>query len=228
MSTMTELQPPRGAVARAVRAVAITLDTSAKARRTALALFAMFTYVLMGQALDPGFTHYWGYQLFQTGVTLAVVLTLDTVFAPEGGLAWQTHAIVVIATCVDIFGTDFNLYHRFYNYDKIVHFWSGVALAAGAYEVLRLLDRRGTIAVPPRRRMVLAWCIAWAIGGIAWETYEHLGDTVFNSGRVQGNWDTIHDLFWDAVGSLVAVVYLRAQEVVRTQPAGRPTAKTRS
>ena len=213
-----------GVIGRAVRGVAFTLDASAKTRRTALGLFALLAYLLVGQAIDPGFTDYWWYQLLQTGATLAVVLTLETVFVREGGLAWQTHAIVLATTYADVGGTTNGLYDIFDPYDKIVHFWSGAAFAAGVYEVFRLLERRGVIALTPARRVAAPVAVSFSIAGIAWEMYEQLSDVVFNSGRVQGRWDTIHDLVFDAGGAMAAVAVLRAREAVRGRAPRRSTA----
>jgi len=144
-----------------------------------------------------------------------VVLALETVFAEEGGIAWQTHAIALVITYADVLGTQRDLYHALRSYDKLVHFWSGAAFAAGTYEVLRLLDRRGAIACPPGRRVLLAVAVSFAVAGVAWEVYEQTSDVVFHSGRVQGGWDTLHDLVSDACGGVAAVAVLRAREVAR-------------
>jgi len=109
------------------------------------------------------------------------------------------------------------------SYDKLVHFWSGAAFAAGVYETLRLLDRRGAIACPPERRVLLAVAVSFAVAGVAWEGYEYLGDAVFHSGRVQGRWDTIHDLVCDACGGVAAVAVLRAREIARPNVSRRRT-----
>jgi uncharacterized membrane protein YjdF len=220
MGTMTRTPPERtrswrAAISRTLKEIAPTLAASAKTRRSTLGLFAILAYLVIGQIVDPGFTDYWWYQLGQTAATLCVVLTLEIVFAREGGLAWQTHAIVVVTTYADVWGTAGGLYDRIAPYDKIVHFWSGAAFAAGAYEVLRLLDHRGTVAMPPPRRALVAVAVSFAIAGVAWEIYEYLSDAVFESGRVQSRWDTIHDLVFDAGGGVTAVTLLGAREAVR-------------
>jgi uncharacterized membrane protein YjdF len=213
----------RAALAEMGRAVIEVLVASAKARRSALALFAVLAYLLIGRGSDPGFTHYWWYQLFQTSATLVVVLTLETIFAAQGGIAWQTHVIVVITTYADVIGTAEHLYDAFGPYDKIVHFWSGAAFAAGMYEVLRLLDCRGTLVITPRQRVLVAVWVSFAIAGVAWELYEHLSDTLFHSGRVQSRWDTTHDLVSDACGAVAAVAVLRVRELARGQVGRRQT-----
>jgi uncharacterized membrane protein YjdF len=214
MPTRTE-RPPRTAIGRVPRRLAATLDASAKARRSALAMFAVLAYLAIGRAIAPGFTDYWWYQLAQTTATLAILLTLETVFAREGGLAWQTHVIVVVTTWADVLGTAGHLYDTFNPYDKIVHFCAGAVFAAGIYEVLRLLDRRGTVTTSPQLRALLAVAVSFALAGLAWEVYEYMGDAVFQSGRVQSRLDTVHDLASNVCGGVIAVVILRTREVVR-------------
>src|SRR3954447_13382095 len=68
--------------------VPVVLRTSRAARFTAMGLGGVIIYLLIGQIIDPGFTNYWWYQLFQTSATLAVVLSLDALFVEEGGMAW--------------------------------------------------------------------------------------------------------------------------------------------
>lgn len=207
----------RRGLAQATLRVITTLSDSAKARRTALGLFAVIAYLLIGRLIEPGFTRYWWYQLGQTSGILVMVLTLDTVFAREGGVSWQTHGIVLMTTYADVAGTANNLYDRFGPYDKIVHFWSGAALAAGTYEVLRLLDRRGAISIAPLRRAVLAIVVSFTIAGFAWELYEQFSDDIFNSGRVQSRKDTQIDLVADALGAAAAAVLLRLKDARRQQ-----------
>jgi uncharacterized membrane protein YjdF len=214
MPTRTE-RSALAAIGRPARRLATTLDGSAKARRSALALFAVLAYLGIGRAIDPGFTNYWWYQLFQTTTTLVVLVTVEALFARDGGLAWQTHLIIVVTTYADVLGTAGHLYDSFEPYDKIVHFCSGAVFAAMVYEVLRIVDRRGRIAIPPPRRALIAVAVSFLIGGLAWELYEYLSDAVFDSGRVQSRLDTAHDLVCNVGGGILAVMLLGAREAAR-------------
>ena len=211
MPTRTE-RPVRAAVAQATRRVAATLESSAKARRSALGLFAILAYLAIGRAIEPGFTNYWWYQLIQTTTTLVVLVAVETIFARDGGLAWQTHLIIVITTYADVLGTAGHLYDTYAPYDKIVHFWSGAVFAAVVYEVLRIMDRRGRIATSPQTRALIGVAVSFLIAGLAWEFYEYLGDAVFNSGRVQSHLDTAHDLVSNVCGGVLAVAVLGARD----------------
>jgi len=194
------------------RNVPVVLRTSRAARYTAMGLGGVLIYLLIGQMIDPGFTNYWWYQLFQTSATLAVVLSLDALFVEEGGMAWQTHLLVVGATLADTLGTAGHLYEKVVPYDKFVHFAGGAALAAGAFQSLTFLDRRGVMMMSPIKRAILSAMISLLIAGVIWETYEFLSDVVFGSGRVHGWGDTIGDLIADTLGAITAVTIMVRHE----------------
>jgi len=185
------------------------LSTSRSLRWTAAALIGVIVYLLLGQLIDPGFTDYWWYQLVQTSATLATVIALDTLFAAEDGLAWQTHVIVVLTTVTDTLGTAGHLYDAFGPYDKIVHFWSGAAFSAATYETVGFLRERGTIQIGRRKQAIIAVTASLLLAGVLWETYEYVSDVVFGSGRVNGRWDTSHDIASDVLGAIFAVLVLR-------------------
>ena len=184
------------------------MRTSRAARYSALALSGVIFYLLIGQIVDPGFTHYWWYQLAQTSMTLVIVLLLDAAFVEEGGMAWQTHALVVAATLADTLGTAGHMYARWGPYDKVVHFSSGAAFAAATYQALWFMEQRGELSLSPTRRALIAVGISFLLAGIIWETYEYLGDQIFSSGRQYGWGDTIGDLIADFCGAIVAVVIM--------------------
>ena len=185
-----------------------TLRSSRTARYSFFALSGVLAYLLFGQAVDPGFTRYWWYQLFQTSVTLLVVLLLDTAFANEGGLAWPMHVLVIAATLADTLGTAGHLYARWGPYDKVVHFSSGAAFAAAAYQVLWFMEQRGALRLSRRARVLLSIGISMAIAGVLWETYEYLGDQLFASGRQYGWTDTGGDFVADFFGAVTAVLLM--------------------
>jgi uncharacterized membrane protein YjdF len=169
--------------------------------------------------INPGFTDYWWYQVFQTSMTLVIVVLLNAAFADEGGMAFQTHVVVVGATLADTIGTAGHLYDRWEPYDKLVHFASGAAFAAGTYQALNLLHRRGALSWSAARRGFIAVVTSFLTVGIVWELYEYLSDAVFNSGRVQSRGDTYGDLVADTLGALVAVAVIFQYERRYEQPA---------
>ncbi len=188
--------------------VPTVLQTSRTTRLSAIALASVLTYLLVGQAVSPGFTDYWWYQLFQTGVTLVAVLIFDAVFEEEGGMSWQTHVLIVGATLADTLGTAGHLYSRWGPYDKVVHFASGAAVAALAYQALRYVEGRGKLPSSPHQRAMTSVMVSFLLAGLIWELYEYLTDFVFTSGRVYGWSDTIGDVIAVAAGGIVAVSIL--------------------
>jgi uncharacterized membrane protein YjdF len=214
----------RSAVRRALAMwkAAQLLRTSPWAMLSAAGLGSLLLYLLGRQAVDPGFTHYWGYQVVQIAVTLVVLLAVHAMFAPEGGLSWYTHVVVTADTWADTLGTAGHFYDRYSVYDKITHFGGGVALTAVAANVLAALAKRGVVSWSLRVRLAAAVAIMLVLN-IGWETYEWLGDAVFSTGRHQGNLDTIYDFVSDITGALVSAVLLWRLEP-RSELATRPAA----
>ncbi|MGH2549282.1 MAG: hypothetical protein ACRDHN_07820 [Thermomicrobiales bacterium] len=188
------------------------LRVNEAARWATCGLGGVIVYLFIGRLLDPGFTNYWWYQLFQTSLTLTIVLFLNGMFAEEGGMAWQTHAIVVGATLADTLGTAGHMYEKWGPYDKVVHFSSGAAFAAGIYQALAFMKRRGVIAWDPFKRGLMAVLVSFFVIGFIWETYEYMSDVVFGSGRVHGWGDTIGDLIADTTGAILAIGIIRRHE----------------
>ena len=186
---------------------------------SAVGLGGLIGYLLLWQTVEPGFTEYWGYMIGQLGVLLAGLLVLHACFRRQGGLAWYTHLMVTGTAWVDTLGNAGHLYERYSSYDKITHFGAGIAITAGAADLLRALGERGLLDT------TLAWQLAAAVTitlvlNVGWETYEYLGDSFFGSTRHQGALDTIYDFVSDIAGALVAVLL-----VVRAQR--RPVAADR-
>jgi hypothetical protein len=195
-----------------IRDIRSVLRVNEAARWATCGLGGVIVYLFVGRLLDPNFTNYWWYQLFQTSLTLAIVLFLNGMFAEEGGMAWQTHAVVVGATLADTLGTAGHMYDRWGPYDKVVHFSSGAAFAAGGYQALAFLKRRGVIAWEPFKRGIIAIVLSFLVVGVIWETYEYLSDVVFSSGRVHGWGDTFGDLISDTSGAILAIAFIRRHE----------------
>jgi hypothetical protein len=187
-------------------------------------LGSLLLYLLVREAVDPGFTNYWGYMVFQIAITIAIVLILSVVFAPEGGLSWYTHLVVTATTWFDTLGTAGHMYDRYDVYDKITHFAGGVAITAVAANIFSALTIRGVLEWSLMRRLVTAVALSVAIGGI-WEIYEYFGDVFFSTGRHAGSLDTIYDLISDTIGSLVSAVLIWRLEPVRTTHPERAAAR---
>ncbi len=206
-----------------------TLGENRKALFSFLSLGGLLAYLVVAQTLTPGFTDFWGYLVVQVGLFVVLLVGCEVYFAKEGGLSWITHVIAVACAYADVLGTDGNLYAAIDEYDKLTHFFGVAAIAAGLYDILRALYRRGTVRWQPNDRLMLSVAIAVAIG-IAWEGYELIGDKVFNTTRVGGRWDTGNDIVSDSLGAIVFAALLwwmetRAPEPVRME-APSPVAET--
>jgi hypothetical protein len=181
---------------------------------TAAALATLFAYLVAREAIDPGFTDYWGFMLVQIAGTLAVVVALTIWLAPQGGLSWYTHLVVTVNTWADTLGTAGHLYERHAMYDKVTHFLAGVALTAAAADILRALDERGVIRLGLAWRLQLAMTLTLLLN-LGWEGYEYLGDVVFASERHRGTLDTGYDLVSDMAGALVSALVISVSSTRR-------------
>jgi hypothetical protein len=178
-----------------------------KTRFSLLSLGSLLAYLLIRQAVDPGFTDYWGYMVGQISLTLLIVLWVDDQLGPWGGFSWFTHLVIVINTWADSLGTAGHMYSKYVEYDKITHFLGGVMLTAAAADIIFAIQKRRNADVQPLR--ILTWAICISVGmGAAWELYEYYGDILFNTGRHAGAIDTSYDLVSDSVGSMVGAAML--------------------
>ena len=182
-----------------------------RTRFTVLGLIGLLTYLVVGQALYPGFTDYWGYMVFQMVVTLALLVAGEIVFRDQGGLSWITHVIAVATGYADVFGTAGHLYSNWEHYDKITHFFGTAAVTAGAYDCLRCLRLRGVRSAWVEERFAVALGIGVLVG-IGWEVWELIGDKVLNTSRIGGWHDTTNDLIFDTLGALTTVFLLWRSE----------------
>ena len=200
-----------------VRDIPYVLRESFTARFAVFGLSAVLVCLIVGQIVSPGFTDFWWYQVVQTFATLVIVLFFNAAFASEGGMAIQTHILVVGATLADTIGNAFDFYHSWEPYDKVVHFTSGAALAAGTFQALNFLSRRGILNWSAGKRALAGFATSLFVTGLVWETYEYMGDAVFNSGRVQSRGDTAGDLIADTLGAFfaVAIVYQHERRLQR-------------
>jgi len=178
-----------------------------KTRFTLLSLGSLLAYLLIRQAIDPGFTDYWGYMVGQISLTILIVLWVDDQFGAWGGFSWFTHLVIVINTWADSLGTAAHMYSRYVEFDKITHFLGGVMLTAAAADIIFAVQKRRNIEIQPMR--ILTWAICISVGlGAAWELYEYFGDRLLDTGRHAGAIDTSYDLFSDTVGSVVGAALL--------------------
>ncbi len=179
------------------------VSRSRSTRFTTMTTVGLIVYLLTAQALEPGFTDFWGYLLLQAVATAGLLLAGEYMLAEEGGLSWQTHLFAVVCLFADTIGTDGNLYANIAEYDKLTHFLGAAAITSGLAEAFRVLPARGFGGPAARTRIFIAIGLGIAVG-VGWEVYEYLGDVVFHTTRVQGSTDTALDLVFDTLGATAA------------------------
>ena len=189
-------------------------------RRAILALTGILGFLLVGQVISPGFTHYWGYHVPQVTFYLSVALIGETLCRRAGGLfGAPTLAVVVAVAAADVFGTSADLYSGNDYYDKIVHLLGTAALTAVVLDILLARAAlRGSTGSPGH--LVVLGVILGIAAGLAWELYEHLGDALFHSDRTLGRVDTAYDILFDVFGALLmgSIVSLRVWPIAWRTP----------
>jgi uncharacterized membrane protein YjdF len=196
-----------GRLMRRLREAFSTLRLSSWARFSSAGLGSLLGCLLVGQRVEPGFTDFWGFQIAQILMVLLVVLGLSIWLARDGGLSGYTHVAVLATVWIDALGNALHLYTRLPFYDKITHFSSGVVLTAIAVAVLGALTLRGSISLSFGAQLVLAALFTLVVN-VGWETYEYVGDIVFQTGRHQSSVDTFYDFVSDMTGALVTLILL--------------------
>ena len=190
-------------IGRRIDAAQHEIEAVPRVKVATYSLTALLTYLVARQVVDPGFTHYWGYMVTQTAVTILVILWISVKFAPEGGFSWLTLGIIVVTSYADTLGTAGHMYDRFVTYDKVTHFLGTAAVASAAGDIFLALRQRGVIDWSPTKMMSMAVIVAVGLAA-GWEIYEYLGDKLLDTGRHAGAVDTYYDLVSDTVGALIA------------------------
>ena len=171
-------------------------------------------YLLLGGAVRPGFTDYWGYLVGQTALALTLLVLAEARLADGGGLSWSAHALAGMGLAADVVGNAARWYARSDAYDQLVHFLSLAAITTVLADGLAALGRRGTVGWSLPVRLVVAAAAAVALG-LGWEVYEYVGDAVFRTWRSHGRWDTTFDVVCDGLGAVTAAALVWRREAAR-------------
>lgn len=129
------------------------------------------------------------------------------------------YTLVLFACVAQYFGMMFDFYTKFPLFDVVLHFFSGLMLAAFGYYLYRLLTQKAKDDHPPLILPVL-FSVFFAIScaGI-WEIYEFLADTFFGlTAQGTGVRDTMEDII---AGSSSAVLFGMIQCFYLSRKRGR-------
>lgn len=137
------------------------------------------------------------------GAILAAMIAAK-IFNVSDGLYYTGLIFVFFASPM---GSVLNLYRSFGPYDKIVHFFSGILLAALGMMIILYLFRifGGTDEKLPGKLFVPAVCFAFffsSAGAGIWEIFEFTADRLAGGGMQRGMVDTVTDIIAGNVGAL--------------------------
>lgn len=164
--------------------------------------------------IDPPVTNVIG----AYGSILAALIAAK-IFKVSDGLYY---AGLIFVFCASPMGSVLNLYRSFGPYDKIVHFFSGILLAAlGMMIVNYLLKRFGGLEEGQLQRMlipaaVFAFFFSSAGAGI-WEIFEFAADRLAGGGMQRGMVDTVTDIIAGNIGALAysALILLKRDNRIK-------------
>ncbi len=100
-----------------------------------------------------------------------------------------------------------DFYNAVPNWDKFLHFQSGILFAVAGFVLVYILNENERVKLDLSPGFVAIFAIAFSITiGVFWEIGEFIGDSIFN-----GNWqasldDTMWDLIADSVGALIVSI----------------------
>ena len=120
-------------------------------------------------------------------------------------LAYEIFLIVAM-----VLGIDLNWYSEVLvtadndsYYDKIVHFSSGILVAAAAQEFFQIYEQRSGSKNPVRWFQILFIMSGVALVAVAWECYEFLYDEIFGGNMQELVKSGVADTMWDMIVSLI-------------------------
>ena len=159
--------------------------------------------VAYGVGIDPPVVNVAG-----SFAIIAVVLVLSKLIKIPDNLFYTG---LIFIFCASPIGSVIDLYRLWGPYDKIVHFASGLLLAAAAYSVISWLLAKAEIEAG--QPGVLLICIFFAFlfssaGAGIWEIFEFVADKVAGGGMQRGMVDTVTDMIAGNIGALCYGGYL--------------------
>lgn len=122
---------------------------------------------------------------------------------------WVVLLVVCVGIWLDAVGNFLHYYGRYWWWDHVTHAVGGLAITTGFVVVSVALWRVGRLKVSWFVVNLYAFCVAQTLAAL-YEVSEWIGDALFKTNRVGGQFDTPRDLFFNMIGGLIviAVAYL--------------------
>lgn len=140
-------------------------------------------------------------------VVVAVFVVVQRLFRRRYGITihWIVLVTIALSVWLDAVGNFQHWYARFWWWDRVTHVAGGLALTVGIYVVCFALWRAQRLKVSWRVFNLYAFSAAQSIGAL-YEVSEWVGDELFQTGRIQGLFDTPRDLFFNMLGGLLVIM----------------------
>ncbi|MEK7636966.1 MAG: hypothetical protein AAB402_01060 [Patescibacteria group bacterium] len=142
-------------------------------------------------------------------VSVITLLFFDRWLRRRGSrLARLTFVLAAGAVWLDALGNFQHLYAGFWWWDRLTHAVGGMALSAVFIDFFLSYRATGKLQAGWGWAAWMGVLVGQLVGSL-YEISEWLGDFWFDTHRVQGPYDTPHDLFQNLVGGLVVLVLMR-------------------
>jgi hypothetical protein len=167
-----------------------------------LLLFALGQAIWFGDWLD----------VFYAVLTL-ILISLPSIIEHRTKIDWPSEFEVMIVTFIfaSIYlGEIHSFYARFWWWDELLHFISGLIIALIAFTLVWILNKESKVRMKlgPGFIALFTFCFALASGAV-WEIIEFIIDIITKNAyamQEDGILDTMTDLILDALGALIVSV----------------------
>jgi len=113
-------------------------------------------------------------------------------------------AVLSFVAVLEYYATLNFWYWRFWWFDMIMHTLGGLSVGLTALWIIFLRQSKHSKEMRVLSVVLIALAAISAVG-VGWEVFEIIAHRIFNL-QIGGGWNTVSDLFFDLIGSSVAVI----------------------
>ncbi|MFH1171265.1 MAG: hypothetical protein V1778_01865 [bacterium] len=123
-------------------------------------------------------------------------------------LPWSVVWFSALGVWFDGMGNFLHLYANVSWWDKLAHAVGAGAVAAGIFVLVQMFQKRGTIVLGLKMRSLFVLSITVLLT-VLYEISEYLGDLWFQTHRVTDLYDTVDDLLWDLLATVLVILIVQ-------------------
>lgn len=180
-----------------------------------LALLGLLCIIPVAILVRPDSIQEQGALIFEGIVAVAVIaLFRRELRRRQVELPWPVAVLFALDIWSNTVANFLDFYTRISYWDHIAHALGTAVTTIGILMVLKILQRRGKLQLGGLFIAVVAFSIALALG-VVYELTELAGDIWFHTTRITGRLDTSNDLFFNALGALIALILAHPRSILQ-------------